>query len=101
MTSPRFVIPGSGTAGWMAACLLRKELPEASVTVVESPDIGIIGVGEGSTPQLRQFFATLGIDERQWMPVAVAANDDDTQEFLRRCALNYRPHREALERLTP
>ena len=38
------------------------------ITLVESPEIGIIGVGEGSTPLLRKFFADLGIDERDWMP---------------------------------
>lgn len=64
----RFVILGGGTAGWMAACLLAKQWPHFDVTLVESPDIGIIGVGEGSTPQLRSFFKSLGIAESEWMP---------------------------------
>jgi 2-polyprenyl-6-methoxyphenol hydroxylase-like FAD-dependent oxidoreductase len=64
----RFVILGGGTAGWMAACLLARKWPQHRVTVVESPEIGIIGVGEGSTPQLRAFFRTLGLAERDWMP---------------------------------
>ncbi len=38
------------------------------IIVVESPDIGIIGVGEGSTPQLRDFFSKLDIAESEWMP---------------------------------
>jgi tryptophan 6-halogenase len=63
-----FVILGGGTAGWMAACLIAKQWPQHQVTVVESPDIGIIGVGEGSTPQLKAFFETLGIAESEWMP---------------------------------
>lgn len=63
-----FVILGGGTAGWMAACLIAKHWPQHRVTVVESPDIGIIGVGEGSTPQLKAFFETLGITESEWMP---------------------------------
>jgi tryptophan 6-halogenase len=63
-----FVILGGGTAGWMAACLIAKHWPQHKVTVVESPDIGIIGVGEGSTPQLKMFFETLGIREAEWMP---------------------------------
>lgn len=63
-----FVILGGGTAGWMAACLIAKHWPQHKVTVVESPDIGIIGVGEGSTPQLKAFFDTLGISESEWMP---------------------------------
>ena len=67
-TQHRFVVLGGGTAGWMAACLIAKHWPQHKVTVVESPDIGIIGVGEGSTPQLRAFFDTLGISESEWMP---------------------------------
>jgi len=47
------VVLGGGTAGWMAACLIAHRWPRTKVTVVESPDIGIIGVGEGSTPQLK------------------------------------------------
>jgi len=64
------VILGGGTAGWMAANLMAKQwLPEkAKITVVESPDIGIIGVGEGSTPTLKRFFNSMGITEKQWMP---------------------------------
>jgi hypothetical protein len=38
------------------------------VALIESSDIGIIGVGEGSTPQLKHFFDTLGISEAEWMP---------------------------------
>jgi tryptophan 6-halogenase len=64
----RFVILGGGTAGWMAACLIAHRWPQHQVTVIESPDIGIIGVGEGSTPQLKAFFDTLGIAESEWMP---------------------------------
>lgn len=61
-------ILGGGTAGWMTACLLAKRWPRCRVTVIESSDIGIIGVGEGSTPQLRSFFQFLGIGEADWMP---------------------------------
>jgi tryptophan 6-halogenase len=55
----QFMILGGGTAGWMAACLIAKQWPQHMVTVVESPEIGIIGVGEGSTPQLKAFFDTV------------------------------------------
>jgi hypothetical protein len=64
------VIAGGGTAGWMAANLLAtkwQNLP-IKITLVESPDIGIIGVGEGSTPSLKRFFETLNIAEHEWMP---------------------------------
>ena len=63
------VVLGGGSAGWMTACLLhhRWGARGGRVTVVESPAIGIIGVGEGSTPQLKAFFDLLGIDEAEWM----------------------------------
>jgi 2-polyprenyl-6-methoxyphenol hydroxylase-like FAD-dependent oxidoreductase len=72
MSPARVVIVGGGTAGWMAACLMAKAWPASDITLIESPDIGIIGVGEGSTPQLRQLFRTLGIAEADWMPRADA-----------------------------
>jgi tryptophan 6-halogenase len=66
------VVLGGGTAGWIAACLIAHRWPRTVVTVVDSPDIGIIGVGEGSTPQLKAMFDTLGIAERDWMPACNA-----------------------------
>ena len=66
------VILGGGTAGWMTACLIAHRWPGATVTLVESPEIGIVGVGEGSTPQLKGFFDTLGIAESDWMPACDA-----------------------------
>ncbi len=70
----RIVVLGGGTAGWMAACLIAHRWGSrgSTVTVVESPDIGIIGVGEGSTPQLKAMFDTLGIAEADWMPACNA-----------------------------
>lgn len=66
----KIVILGGGTAGWMAANLLHHYLAQYGFTIslIESPDIPTVGVGEGSTPQLRQFFNTLGIAEQEWMP---------------------------------
>ena len=64
------VVLGGGTAGWMTASLLQKKWQHLgiNITVVESPDIGIIGVGEGSTPLLKDFFDSLDISESEWMP---------------------------------
>lgn len=70
MTQPlkNIVIVGGGTAAWMAASLLQKAWPHCQLTLVESSDIGTIGVGEGSTPSLRDFFRQLNISESEWMP---------------------------------
>ncbi|NHN37349.1 tryptophan 7-halogenase [Pseudomaricurvus alcaniphilus] len=66
----RIVILGGGTAGWMAANLFANKWREeqVSISLVESPDVGIIGVGEGSTPTLKRFFQMLDIDDKEWMP---------------------------------
>lgn len=66
----RLVIVGGGTAGWMTAMILANALIRKGVeiSVLESPTVDIIGVGEGSTPWLRGFFDSLGIEESEWMP---------------------------------
>ncbi|HTS85817.1 MAG TPA: tryptophan halogenase family protein [Usitatibacter sp.] len=66
----KVAIVGGGTAGWMAAMILaHKLIPRGvEVSVLESPAVPIIGVGEGSTPWLRGFFDMLGIEESEWMP---------------------------------
>ncbi|WP_206240983.1 tryptophan halogenase family protein [Novosphingobium terrae] len=80
MTETRhLVIVGGGTAGWMTAASLAQALPRGSwaITLVESAEIGIIGVGEGSFPTLRGTVARLGQglpggDERSFMRAARA-----------------------------
>ena len=64
------VILGGGTAGWITATALIDRWADKGVdiTLVESPAIGTVGVGEGSTPRLKKFFDTIGVDESEWMP---------------------------------
>ena len=50
----RILIVGGGTAGWLTAAYLGKALgPGADITLLESPEIGVIGVGEGTFPTIR------------------------------------------------
>jgi tryptophan halogenase len=54
-------IVGAGTAGLIAALTFRKAFPTSQITVIASSQIGIIGVGEGSTEHWRQFMDTCDI----------------------------------------
>lgn len=55
-------VVGGGTAGFLSALFFKKKYPDASITVIRSEEIGIIGVGEGSTTILPPFLKQLGID---------------------------------------
>jgi tryptophan 7-halogenase len=64
----RVVVAGGGTAGWVAAAALARQLGELlDITLVESESIGTVGVGEATIPTFRTFHALLGIDEREFM----------------------------------
>lgn len=56
------VVVGGGTAGWLGALFFKKLYPNEDVTIIESSKIGIIGVGEGSTPYLQELLKFLNID---------------------------------------
>lgn len=55
------VIVGGGTAGWITALYTKKIFPDDNITLVESPEIGILGAGEGSTRQLVKILSHLDI----------------------------------------
>jgi tryptophan halogenase len=63
------VIVGGGTAGWMAAAALVRHFhgSDLAITLVESSEIGTIGVGEATIPTIRRFYAKLGLSDQAVM----------------------------------
>ena len=65
------LIVGGGTAGWLTAAFLARTLGTAAggvrVTLVESSEIGIIGVGEGTFPSIRGTLNAIGLDEARFV----------------------------------
>ncbi len=59
------VIAGGGTSGWMTAAALSKHFEGKSIdiTLIESSQIGTIGVGEATIPTLRRFYNKLGLSD--------------------------------------
>ncbi|WOX04887.1 tryptophan halogenase family protein [Microbulbifer pacificus] len=64
-------VVGGGSAGWMTAIYLNRyfnrEAQNFHINVIESPDIGIIGVGEATVHSIRFFFGAMGLDEAELM----------------------------------
>jgi len=70
----KVVIAGGGTAGWVAAAALVQQLgPLIELTLVESEDIGTVGVGEATIPTVRTFHQLIGLDEREFMRATQAS----------------------------
>jgi tryptophan 7-halogenase len=64
----RVAIVGGGTAGWMAAAALSKTFgPQLQIDLIESDDIGTVGVGEATIPPIRNFHLLLELSEADFM----------------------------------
>jgi tryptophan halogenase len=57
----KYTIVGGGTAGWLTALYVKKKCPEYDVTVIASSEIGILGAGEGTTPNFVSFLELIDI----------------------------------------
>lgn len=68
MKTDKIVIVGGGSAGWMAAATLIKTYPDKDITVIESPDISTIGVGESTQGQFVRWTKYIGLDEKDFIP---------------------------------
>lgn len=75
----KIVIVGGGSAGWMTAGLLASEHPDLDLTLVESPDVNIIGVGEGTWPTMRATLRRIGISERRFIQACSASFKQGTR----------------------
>jgi len=65
------LVLGGGSAGLMAALALKTRIPETNVTVVRSREMGVIGVGESTTPNMPYFlFDYLGLSRRRFFELA-------------------------------
>ena len=62
MNIKKFVVLGGGSAGWLTALFLRKTFPDSSVKLIQSGEIGIVGVGEATTPNILNFLRSIDIN---------------------------------------
>ena len=63
----RVIVVGGGSAGWITAGLLAAEHAEVAISLIESPNVPIIGVGEGTWPSMRRTLQRLGLSEAEFV----------------------------------
>lgn len=65
--SDKIIIVGGGSAGWMSAATLIKFFPQKDITVIESPNIPIMGVGESTLASINNWLVLMGISDKDFM----------------------------------
>ena len=73
LKTDNIIILGGGSAGWMTAATMCKIFPEKNITVIESPNTPIIGVGESTLGQINRWLSLLGIKDKDFMPYTDAS----------------------------
>jgi len=76
MKCDKILIVGGGSAGWMTAATLVRAFPNKDITVIESPNVPTISVGESTIQKIRQWTKFLDINDKEFL-----AETDGTLKF--------------------
>jgi len=68
MKTDTIVIVGGGSAGWMTAATLITAFPNKKISLIESPDVPIVGVGESTLSTIRRWTRFIGLNEQDFFP---------------------------------